>query len=166
MARDKNITASRCTCVCIRARAERKNHASVDRRRRRRESFRHRMPWPDASRPIDAQIRRGKKREERRALPVALVPEPPRLPGCSCPEKTLLTHLSDIVRRKSLGHWLNRTGAGQKGETLITSINDAELRARDRDERARKSSHGSRSSSLTRDALIEHTRIIDIAYVS
>lgn len=29
-------------------------------------------------------------------LPVALVPEPPRLPGCSCPEKTLLTHFSNV----------------------------------------------------------------------
>jgi len=48
-------------------------------------------------------------------LPVALVPEPLRLPGCFCPEKTLLTHFSNIVVK--IGRSLAESNTqGKKGE--------------------------------------------------
>jgi len=141
-----------CVLVCIKRRWNKKRTLPcIDCRLRRGEPFRHRSTSACAS-TNRTNPRREKKREERRALPVALVPEPPRLPGCSCPEKTLLTHLSDIVQE--ITRSLAKSGRCRTETRNFHYSNcrcKAVRKARDRDERvARKLLHGSRSSSLTR----------------
>jgi len=124
----------------------------IDCRLRRGESFRH-CSTPAAGCASTNRTNPSRK-EKRRALPVALVPEPPRLPGCSCPEKTLLTHLSDIVQEitRSLAK-SDRRGTERRNYDYSNFRCKVVREARDRDERVtRKSLHGSRFLSLTRHA--------------